>query len=285
MLHVVDEIVDYIWGRCVPDRRDAIEAHLRDCAECATDYSWAIGAIADLAERGAPHIRADRLVDISLGSKASRDEERHLDNCAMCTDDLRQERSIPIPDGVALWDQRLGFEEFPPCQQVGFVATFQSSQTSRWSPEIRVELISLANPPKLDVRSKSWLPDQNESAESWQRGADLYLQGDYFAAAVEFEEATQFEPAAFGPELLRGSALLLSRQPHAAIGHLTKAGNLARSPDELEEAMWMLGQAYLMTGNPVGAQQAFRHIALRKGRRAGEAEATLRKLVEYTADA
>ena len=305
--HVVDDVADYLAGRCPHERAEDIREHLRACPACAADYAWAAAFRAG-GQPTAAHLSPDRIAELSAGGASSAPHEQaHLVACAVCARELTQLRSVsPPPELGATVPPVTAATAAPPRPASAVRRPAARRPAWRWAPvalAIAAAFVLLLRPWQArDVAALRALAqvealpvsiDRGELpepgfAELRLRGLEAYEGGDYASAATLLGEAVRLNPD--DPEMLLylGSCALLRQQPNEAIQLLQQADEAAQRaapPGGGEPAVelaveigWQLAQAHLAAGHRGDAERILTRLAAWQGARGAAVDALLQRV-------
>jgi thioredoxin-like negative regulator of GroEL len=139
-------------------------------------------------------------------------------------------------------------------------------------------LADLAQVEPLPVRITRAVPEPDSFEDHRLRGLEAYATGDYLAAGAHLADALELRPADAEILLYLGSTFLLRGQPESAADLLGGPAIAATDPVLRDEAAWQLANALLMAGRVEEAEQTLETLAVREGRRRGDAQALVEAL-------
>lgn len=310
--HAVDDVADYLAGRCDAGRAEEIRAHLRGCPTCAADFAWAAAFRATSGPQ-AVHLTPDRIAELSAAAATSAPHEQaHLVACADCARELSLLRSLAVPPEVsaAMRPEPAAASPAPSHRSTAGTAPSVSARVDRaprrratiqrpplwrptwrwapallaaaavvvlllrpWQPEDLAALRGFAQLQALPVELDRGAPPEAGFAEFRMRGLEAYQGGDYASATTLLTEADRLRPE--DPEVLLylGSCALLRGLAADAVTVLERASSAAR------HASGPAGGAPPALAAEIGWQLAQAHL-VRGDRKA--AEATLRELAAWS---
>ncbi len=101
-------VAELVRGDLAPERRAAVEAHLRDCADCR-ELAQAAELLAETMLARGPvasgdHPQSETLVELAsnperLAAAETRRIEQHLTTCRHCAEDVASARAVLAPSG------------------------------------------------------------------------------------------------------------------------------------------------------------------------------------------
>jgi hypothetical protein len=233
-----DQLAAYEMGLLADDERLVFESHLGDCAACGEElYAHAPAVVALTTE---PGVYRGALADAVGGERAG---------VLQRLSSWLQERASARVLAPVLVTAILALVVLLPRE--GAESPFADLAVLEPLPYVRV-----------DVRAGA----DDSTAAIFARGMEAYLAADYSAAASELAQVLDRLrqvpgdgpdlPAGFADQtaLYRGVSLLLSDRASEAIIALEGAVDSSLRPVR-ERARWYLCQAYLITDQPVAAEE------------------------------
>lgn len=289
--HVGELLADYLADRLPDEQAASVESHLATCEECVEDLHFTRSLRARAVEQGegdailaSVHLLERRIAELSdRGMSPTRHEQRHLEVCERCSNELGVLASVPLPDEVV---STLDVGRAPTREES---TPWMTRAFGRWSWGIlaaAAAVVFLVGPWRdatdlgqfavveaMPVR----VPRGGEAETSFEQarraGLQAYSDGVWSTAAAQLRIAAR-EDATAEVQLYLGSALLLDGDAESAIGPLESALS-TDDPLLREEARWQLANAFLSVGDADGARAQLETLAAEGAGRAAQAEALL----------
>jgi hypothetical protein len=270
--HVTEFAVDFVAGRLEGAVLHKVQDHLEMCEGCRGDFAMAV-AIADAGE-GIGHISADRIAELSNdGAKPDADESSHLQRCSRCSDEVTELQEIaPLPEVARPASRGTRSPRMTPR------SSRSSRSMGRWLAPVAVaaavllflqpwkagdvDLSSLVSLDALPVRITRDFPVDGSFEAIRREALENYRDTQWDAAEIKFREALVLREGDGEMRLYLGSAYLLNAKDLEALAPLRRAADDPQNPRILRnEALWVLGNAYLAQNDASAAEAVLRELA------------------------
>jgi TolA-binding protein len=203
-----------------------------------------------------------------------RDSEERRD---FITSSINSEANIPLEvmdDGRKKVSRRTLFVRYGSLSAAAVLGVFLMIRT----------LFPAYNPDKIfnsfykpfDAVSPVTRSMNNNEADIFSSAIMSYKTGDYYRAAREFSETILKDPSVVSPRFYMGLTQLALKNYDQTIVLLK--GVVNDSGENVKDARWYLGLAYLKTGNKPKAAESFEYLAQSDGFYRERAENILRRL-------
>lgn len=285
--HVLHQIADFFSGRLPDSARRAIEVHLKGCADCADDFTWAQRFRDTALHDGSRHLDSTRIVELSeTRENATEAEAEHLRACSTCNGEMEWSESQPGPEQDGPEERR------PPVQPARTSRPATVLRPRAWMGLAAIlalsvaltiflpggpdsDLIGLARIEPLPVRMTRVAPEPGSFEEDRLLGLEAYAAGDFDGADEHLAHALVRRPGDVEILIYLGSSRLLRDRPADAADVLTRAADLATGTTLESEALWQLANAELADGSSEQAAKSLRRLRSLTGPRVDDASALL----------
>ena len=287
--HVVGNIGDYLEGRLGPEREQAFKDHLAECAECMADYAVALQFHEHGVKEGLRHLDAERIAALAIETSESfiAAEQKHLDQCAECMEELDWAKTNPGDDvwdaivtthtqargAGSRWRRLFGWKPV----SVGLAAIAAAILLIIASPGSRdVSDFARIEPLPVRISRASVTPGTFEAFRL--RGLELYRSGDYEAALEHLGRAYDAKPEDDEVPLYIGSAHLMLGRPQDAARYFEAASNKTSNDAIREVSLWQLANAQIAAGLIAAARSTLDDVSAAAGPHATDARGLLEEL-------